>query len=138
MIQVTIGLTSCTRFTAWIRRTEHPRLNSIWPLHIHKTEPPWLKLSEHLLQEEHCPFDQIERIVRPDGQLRYVRAVAVPVVEQGVFKGFVGTTIDVTEQELLTQELRTGKSIPRGSAKPHPHRQLGDQFPHRANVSFIG
>jgi PAS domain S-box-containing protein len=58
------------------------------------------------MQEEHCGFDQIERIVRPDGQLRYVRAVAVPVVEQGVFKGFVGTTMDVTEQELLTQELR--------------------------------
>ena len=60
--------------------------------------------------EEHCGFDQIERIVRPDGQLRYVRAVAVPVVEQGVFKGFVGTTMDVTEQELLTQELRREKA----------------------------
>src|SRR3984893_9358069 len=58
------------------------------------------------MQEEHCGFDQIERIIRPDGQLRYVRAVAVPVLEQGVFKGFVGTTMDVTEQELLTQELR--------------------------------
>jgi PAS domain S-box-containing protein len=58
------------------------------------------------MQEEHCGFDQIERIVRPDGQLRYVRAVAVPVVEQGVFKGFVGTTVDATEQELLTQQLR--------------------------------
>jgi PAS domain S-box-containing protein len=42
--------------------------------------------------------------------LRYVRAVAVPVVEQGVFKGFVGTTMDVTEQELLTQELRREKA----------------------------
>src|SRR3984893_5073471 len=58
------------------------------------------------MQEEHRGFDQIERIVRPDGQLRYVRSVAVPVVEQGVFKGFVGTTMGVTEQELLTQELR--------------------------------
>ena len=58
------------------------------------------------MQEEHCGFDQIERIVRPDGQLRYIRAVAVPVFEQGVFTGFVGTTMDVTEQELLTQELR--------------------------------
>jgi PAS domain S-box-containing protein len=58
------------------------------------------------MQEEHCGFDQIERIVRPDGQLRYVRAVAVPVIEQGVFKGFIGTTMDVTEHELLTQELR--------------------------------
>jgi PAS domain S-box-containing protein len=58
------------------------------------------------MQEEHCGFDQIERIVRPDGQLRYIRAVAVPVIEQGVFKGFIGTTMDVTDHELLTQELR--------------------------------
>jgi PAS domain S-box-containing protein len=58
------------------------------------------------MQEEHCGFDQIERIIRPDGQLRYIRAVAVPVMEQGLFKGFIGTTMDVTEQELLTQELR--------------------------------
>src|SRR5580693_2003743 len=62
------------------------------------------------MQEEHCGFDQIERIVRPDGQLRYIRAVAVPVFEQGVFTGFVGTTMDVTEQELLTQELRREKA----------------------------
>jgi PAS domain S-box-containing protein len=58
------------------------------------------------MQEEQRGFDQIERIIRPDGQLRYVRAVAVPVVEQGVFKGFVGTTMDVTEHQLLTEELR--------------------------------
>ena len=58
------------------------------------------------MQEEHRGFDQIERIIRPDGQMRYIRAVAVPVMEQGLFKGFIGTTMDVTEQELLTQELR--------------------------------
>src|SRR3984893_8315128 len=59
-----------------------------------------------LMLEEHRGFDQVERIVRPDGQLRYLRAVAAPVVEQGGFQGVIGTTIDVTEQELLTQELR--------------------------------
>src|SRR5580698_1277644 len=62
------------------------------------------------MQEEHSGLDQIERIIRPDGQLRYIRAVAVPVFEKGVFKGFVGTTIDITEQELLTQELRREKA----------------------------
>jgi len=59
-----------------------------------------------LMQEEHRGFDHIERIVRSDGRMRYVRCVAVPVVENEVFKGFVGTTIDITEQELLTLELR--------------------------------
>jgi len=73
---------------------------------IHPQDRPAMAQTIKRMQEEHSGFDQIERIVRPDGQLRYVRAVAVPVVEQDVFKGFIGTTMDVTEQEMLTQELR--------------------------------
>ena len=57
-----------------------------------------------LEQERGC--DVTTRIVRSDGEQRYVRCVGVRVVEQGVFKGFLGTAMDVTEQELLTQELR--------------------------------
>jgi len=55
---------------------------------------------------DHRGFDFTKRIVRPDGTTRYVRCVGVPVTERATFKGFVGTGIDVTEQELLTQELR--------------------------------
>jgi PAS domain S-box-containing protein len=73
---------------------------------IHPQDRASIAESLKLMLEEHRGFDRIERIVRPDGQQRYLRAVAVPVVEQGVFKGFIGTTMDVTEQELLTQELR--------------------------------
>jgi PAS domain S-box-containing protein len=58
------------------------------------------------MTEQHRGFDHVERIIRSDGQLRYVRCVAVSVVEHGAFKGFVGTTMDITEQELLTLELR--------------------------------
>src|SRR5579862_3398317 len=58
------------------------------------------------MHEQHCGCDVTHRIVRPDGEVRYIRVVANPVVEQGTFKGFIGITIDVTEQELLTQELR--------------------------------
>jgi PAS domain S-box-containing protein len=35
-----------------------------------------------------------------------VRCVGIPVLEQGDFKGFLGVCMDVTKQELLTQELR--------------------------------
>ena len=55
---------------------------------------------------ERSGCDVRKRIVRPGGEVRYVRWVGVPVFEDGVFKAFHGTTIDVTEQELLTQELR--------------------------------
>src|SRR3984885_641666 len=77
---------------------------------VHPQDRAMISETIRRMQEEHSGFDQIERIVRPDGQLRYIRAVAVPVFEKGVFKGFVGTTMDVTEQELLTQELRREKA----------------------------
>jgi hypothetical protein len=50
--------------------------------------------------------DVKKRIVRPDGEIRYVRCVGVPVLDNGVLNGFLGTAMDVTEHELLTQELR--------------------------------
>jgi PAS domain S-box-containing protein len=50
--------------------------------------------------------DVTTRIARSDGELRYVRCVGIPVVEDGEFKEFLGVGMDITEQELLTQELR--------------------------------
>jgi PAS domain S-box-containing protein len=73
---------------------------------VHPQDRAFIAESIKIMLEEQRGFDQVERIIRPDGQMRYLRAVAVPVVEQGVFKGFIGTTMDVTDQELLTQELR--------------------------------
>jgi PAS domain S-box-containing protein len=58
------------------------------------------------MHEQHCSCDITCRIVRPDGEIRYVRCVGIPVVEYGVFQGYHGTTIDVTAHELLTRELR--------------------------------
>ena len=52
------------------------------------------------------PFDATKRIVRPDGEVRYIRCVGVPLVENQSPKKYVGSAIDVTEHELLTQELR--------------------------------
>jgi PAS domain S-box-containing protein len=51
-------------------------------------------------------FDFAKRIVRPDGEIRHVRCVGMPAPSGGVFQGFVGTGMDVTEQELLTEALR--------------------------------
>ena len=55
---------------------------------------------------EDTPFDATKRIVRPDGELRYIRCVGVPLVDNQGLKKYVGSALDVTEHELLTQELR--------------------------------
>jgi PAS domain S-box-containing protein len=55
--------------------------------------------------EEASPFAPTKRIVRPDGEVRYIRCVAAPVLENQKLKKCVGTAVDVTEHEFLTQEL---------------------------------
>jgi PAS domain S-box-containing protein len=73
---------------------------------IHPQDRASMAETIEIMHERRCGCDITKRIVRPDGELRYVRCVGVPVFEDGVFQGFNGTTMDVTGQELLTQELR--------------------------------
>ncbi len=55
---------------------------------------------------DHRGFDFTKRILGPDGKIRYIRCVGVPVTHGATFQGFVGTGMDVTEQEQLTKALR--------------------------------
>jgi len=50
--------------------------------------------------------DLKKRIIRPDGVQRVIRCVGMPVRKNGAVTRFVGTLMDITEQEELTQELR--------------------------------
>jgi PAS domain S-box-containing protein len=58
------------------------------------------------LSAKASPFDATKRIVRPNGEVRYIRCVGVPVAENESRKKYVGSALDVTEHELATQELR--------------------------------
>jgi PAS domain S-box-containing protein len=58
------------------------------------------------MHAERSGCDVKKRIVRPNGEQRYIRSVGIPVVEGEVLKGFLGTAMDITEQELLTLELQ--------------------------------
>jgi PAS domain S-box-containing protein len=58
------------------------------------------------LWEKASTFDATKRIVRPNGEVRYIRCVGVPVVENADLKRYTGSSMDVTDQELLTRELR--------------------------------
>jgi PAS domain S-box-containing protein len=73
---------------------------------VHPDDRASMEDTLRMMHERRCGCDVTKRVVRPDEEVRYVRCVGVPVFEDGVFKAFHGTTIDVTEQELLTQELR--------------------------------
>ena len=66
---------------------------------------------------EDTPFDATKRIVRPDGEVRYIRCVGTPVVENQSLKKYLGSAIDVTEHELLTQELRRREAYLTGAQR---------------------
>src|ERR1700690_474912 len=58
------------------------------------------------LVTEDTPFDATKRIVRPDGEVRYIRCVGIPSAHSQNLKKYVGSAIDVKGHELLTRELR--------------------------------
>jgi PAS domain S-box-containing protein len=66
---------------------------------------------------EDIAFDAIKRIVRPDGEVRYIRCVGVSAVENQSLKKYVGSAIDVTEHELVTQELRRREAYLAGAQR---------------------
>src|ERR1700722_7734158 len=73
---------------------------------IHPQDRASMTETVKMMHERRSACDVTKRIIRPGGEIRYVRFVGIPVVEDGVFQGFHGTAIEVTEQELLTRELR--------------------------------
>ncbi len=73
---------------------------------VHTEDRAFMKQGIATMLDDHLAFDFTKRIVRPDGEIRQVRCVGVPVTQGGIFQGFLGTGMDVTEQERLTEELR--------------------------------
>lgn len=73
---------------------------------IHPQDREFMAETIRRMHAENCGCDVKKRIIRPGGQVRFIRCVGIPVLGNGVLKGFLGTAMDVTEQEQMTQELR--------------------------------
>jgi PAS domain S-box-containing protein len=72
---------------------------------VHPEDREFMASTMDQMLVEAFGFDVTKRIVRPDGQLRYVRCVGSVASEMGGLKR-IGVGVDVTEHELLMQELR--------------------------------
>jgi PAS domain S-box-containing protein len=70
---------------------------------VHPEDREFVAQQLNKVLSNHIPFDFTKRIVRPNGTVRAIRCVGTPSLNG---PGFVGTGIDVTEQEELTQALR--------------------------------
>jgi len=69
------------------------------------------------LWERASPFDATKRIVRPNGEVRYIRYVGAPIVDNDSLKKWVGSALDVTEHELVAQELRRREAYLAGAQR---------------------
>jgi PAS domain S-box-containing protein len=72
---------------------------------VHPQDRDFIAETIKRMRDERSGCDVKKRIIRPGGEQRYIRCVGIPLVEGEALKGFLGTAIDITEQELLTQEL---------------------------------
>jgi PAS domain S-box-containing protein len=79
-----------------------PRIPEYMAL-VHPEDREFVAQEIQKVLASHGGFDFTKRIVRPDGAIRWVRCVGTPATNG---HGLVGTGIDVTEQEDLTQALR--------------------------------
>lgn len=52
------------------------------------------------------PFEMNYRLMRHDGEYRWINDRGVPITENGVFKGFIGSCMDITEK-IEGQALKT-------------------------------
>jgi len=72
---------------------------------VHPQDRDFMSETIKMMHAQRCGCDVKKRIIRPDGEVRYIRCVGIPDIQDDVLKGFLGTAMDITEQELLTREL---------------------------------
>jgi PAS domain S-box-containing protein len=73
---------------------------------VHPEDREFMQYGIQKMLTESLGFDFTKRIIGANGEIRHIRCVGVPVVDGATFKDFVGTGIDVTEQERLLHKLR--------------------------------
>jgi len=73
---------------------------------VHPEDRAFMKQGIAKMLDDHLALDFTKRIVRPDGEIRSVRCVGVPVAQGGTFQGFLGTGMDVTELKRAEEELQ--------------------------------
>ena len=56
------------------------------------------------------PFQKECRLRRADGEYRWILDNGIPLYREGEFAGFIGSSVDITEQKLIEERLRASES----------------------------
>ncbi len=81
-----------------------------WAESLHASDyRTWLRLSAHALAEQQ-PFEVEVRLRRHDGEYRWLACHGVPRVSPaGVFVGYIGSCVDITDLKLAERVLRESR-----------------------------
>jgi formate hydrogenlyase transcriptional activator len=74
--------------------------------HVHPEDRERITKTIEQMMAKDLGADVKYRLVHPERGIRFVHGVGEPVYQEEVVTRFVGTTVDITEQEWLTQELQ--------------------------------
>jgi PAS domain S-box-containing protein len=93
---------------AWIDLTGRPfeaALGEGWAdtIHPQDVERAWKTYAEAFDRRE--PFQMQYRVLRHDGEYRWVTDTGVPSYNDGSFAGYIGSAVDVTEHKLADEAL---------------------------------
>jgi PAS domain S-box-containing protein len=73
---------------------------------VHSNDRDFISQTIQSMLAQAMGCDVKKRIVRPDGEIRYIRCVCIPILDSGVLSSIHGMAVDITEQEHMTQALR--------------------------------
>jgi PAS domain S-box-containing protein len=73
---------------------------------VHPNDRQFISQTIQSMLAQALGCDVRKRIVRPDGEIRYIRCVCIPILDSGVLSSIHGMAVDITEQEHMTQALR--------------------------------
>ena len=107
---------AATQTTAWSEEEYHiygldpagpsPEYEVMLQKCIHPDDAALLHETFTKAMQSNSIYELEHRIVRPDGSMRWVYALAHPNInEQGELIGYVGTTLDITERKLAEEKL---------------------------------
>ncbi|HEY9810365.1 MAG TPA: PAS domain S-box protein [Halomicronema sp.] len=84
---------------------------------VHPEDVKSVKKSLKRVMSEGKPYEFDQRIVRPDGEVRYLAAKGQPIFDQkGKVVKLFGTILDITERKLVEENLRTSEALLREKA----------------------
>ncbi len=86
------------------------KIFDLWSQHLHPADAEAARAAFQRSIDQGLPFEQVFRIIRPDGALRHIRALGSPRMDsEGRVEYIVGTNMDVTDATLLVETMQEAR-----------------------------